>query len=143
MRQALGSGLGFFPVRVGAIAVAAFGLLAFALAIVGLYGVTSYLASQRTHEIGVRIAIGATHQHILRLVLENGATLVMLGIAAGMAMTLAGSRVVDRFLFGVAVYDPLTLASVVPVLGGVTLIACAIPDWRAARVDPAIALRSE
>ena len=58
-------------------------------------------------------------------------------------MTLAGSRVVDRFLFGVSVYDPLTLVSVVLVLGGVTLIACAIPAWRAARVDPAIALRSE
>jgi putative ABC transport system permease protein len=143
MTQALGSGLGFFPVRVGAIAVAAFGLLAFALAIVGLYGVTAYLASQRTHEIGVRIAIGATQQHIVRLVLENGATLVVLGIATGMVMTLAGSRIVDRFLFGVSVYDPLTLVSVVPVLGGVTLIASSIPAWRAARVDPAIALRSE
>jgi putative ABC transport system permease protein len=143
MTQALGSGLGFFPVRVGAIAVAAFGLLAFALAIVGLYGVTSYLASQRTHEIGVRIAIGATQQHIVRLVLENGAKLVVLGVAAGMVMTFAGSRIVDRFLFGVSVYDPLTLVSVVPVLGGVTLIACAIPACRAARVNPAIALRSE
>jgi predicted permease len=143
MTQALGSGLGFFPVRVAAIAAAAFGLLAFALAIVGLYGVTSYLASQRTHEIGVRIAIGATRQHIIRLVLENAATLVVLGVAAGMAMSLAGSRIVDRFLFGVSVNDPVTLVSVVPVLGGVTLIACAIPAWRAARVDPAIALRSE
>jgi predicted permease len=143
MRQALGSGLGFFPVRVGAMAVAAFGLLAFALAVVGLYGVTSYLVSQRTHEIGVRIAIGATRQHIVRLVLENGATLVVLGIATGMAMTLAGSRIVDRFLFGVSVYDPLTLVGVVPVLGGVTLIASAIPARRAARVDPASALRSD
>ena len=143
MTQALGSGLGFFPVRVAAIAVAAFGLLAFALAIVGLYGVTSYLASQRTHEIGVRIAVGATERHIVRLVLENGAKLVMLGVGAGMAMTIASSRVVDSFLFGVSTYDPLTLVSVVPVLAGVTLIACAIPAWRAARVDPVIALRSE
>jgi putative ABC transport system permease protein len=143
MTQALGSGLGFFPVRVGAIAVAAFGLLAFALAVVGLYGVTSYLATQRTHEIGVRIAVGATEQHIVRLVLENGAKLVMLGVATGMVMTMAASRVVDSFLFGVSAYDPLTLVTVVPVLGGVTLIACAIPAWRASRVDPAIALRSE
>lgn len=143
MTQALGSGLGFFPVRVAAVAAAAFGLLAFALSIVGLYGVTSYLAGQRTHEIGVRIAIGATKRQIVRLVLANGATLVVLGIGAGMVMTFAGSRVVDRFLFGVSVYDPLTLVSVVPLLGGVTLIACAIPAWRAARVDPAIALRSE
>jgi len=143
MTQALGSGLGFFPVRVGAFAVAAFGLLAFALAIVGLYGVTSYLANQRTHEIGVRIAVGATQHDIVRLVLKNGATLVVLGVAAGMVMTLAGSRIVDRFLFGVSVYDPSTLVSIMAVLGGVTLIACAIPAWRAARVDPAIALRSE
>ena len=143
MTQALGSGLGFFPVRVGAIAVAAFGVLAFALAIVGLYGVTSYLAGQRTHEIGVRLAVGATPEHIVRLVLGDGSKLVMLGVAAGMVMTLACSRVVGRFLFGVSAYDPLTLVSVVPVLGGVGLIACAIPAWRAARVDPTIALRSE
>ena len=143
MTQALGSGLGFFPVRVGAIAVAAFGVLAFALAIVGLYGVTSYLAGQRTHEIGVRLAVGATPRHIVRLVLGDGSRLVMLGVAAGMVMTLACSRVVGRFLFGVSAYDPLTLVSVVPVLGGVGLIACAIPAWRAARVDPTIALRSE
>lgn len=143
MTQALGSGLGFFPVRVGAIAVAAFGVLAFALAIVGLYGVTSYLVSQRTHEIGVRLAIGATRQHIVRLVLEDGSKLVVLGIAAGTAMTLACSRVVGSFLFGVSAYDPLTLLSVVLVLGGVALIACAIPAWRAARVDPTIALRTE
>ncbi|HJR58362.1 MAG TPA: ABC transporter permease [Vicinamibacterales bacterium] len=143
MTQALGSGLGLFPVRVGAIAVAAFGVLAFALAIVGLYGVTSYLTSQRTHEIGVRIAVGATRQRIVRLVLEDGARLVILGVAAGVVMTLACSRVVDSFLFGVSAYDPLTLVSVVPVLGGGALIACAIPAWRAARMDPTVALRSE
>jgi macrolide transport system ATP-binding/permease protein len=143
MTQALGSGLGFFPVRVGAVAVTAFGVLAFALAIVGLYGVTSCVTSQRTHEIGVRLAIGATHRHIVRLVLEDGSRLVILGVAAGMAMTLAGSRVVGSFLFGVSAYDPFTLLSVVLVLGGVALIACAIPAWRAARVDPTIALRSE
>ena len=143
MTQALGSGLGFFPVRVGANAVAAFGVLAFALAIVGLYGVTLYLTSQRTHEIGVRLAIGATHQHIVRLVLEDGSKLVIFGVAAGMVMTLACSRVVGSFLFDVSASDPLTLASVVLVLGGVALIACAIPAWRAARVDPTIALRSE
>jgi len=91
----------------------------------------------------VRIAIGATPQHIVRLLLENGAKVVVLGVAAGLVMTLAASRIVDRFLFGLSLCDPLTLVSVMPVLGGVTLIACAIPAWRAARVDPAIALRSE
>ncbi len=129
--------------RVGAIASAAFGLPAFALAIVGLYGVTSFLARQRTHKFAVRVAIGATPQHLARLVLKNGTTVVVLGITAGMMMTLAGARIVDRFLFGVSVFDAATLVSVLPALGGVTLIACAIPAWRAARVDPAMSLRSE
>jgi predicted permease len=143
MTQALGSGLGFFPVRIGAIAVAAFGLLAFVLAIVGLYGVTSYLASQRTHEIGIRIAVGATGEQIVRLVLQDGSKLVFLGVAVGLLATLACSGVVGRFLFGVSVYDPVTLLSVTPVLTGVALIACLIPAWRAAHMDPTIALRSE
>jgi predicted permease len=143
MTQALGSGVGFFPARVGAIAAAAFGLLASVLAIVGLYGVTSYLTSQRTHEIGVRVAVGASGQQIVRLVLQDGSKLVMLGIAAGLLVTLACSRVVASFLFGVSAYDPLTLVSVAPALTGVALIACAIPAWRAAHVDPTIALRSE
>ena len=143
MTQALGSGLGFFPVRVGALAVAAFGLLAFVLAIVGLYGVTSYLTSQRTHEIGIRMAVGATGEQIVRLVLHDGSRLVFIGVAVGLLATLAGSGVVGSFLFGVSAYDPLTLLSVTPVLTGVALIACVIPAWRAAHVDPTIALRSE
>ena len=143
MTQALGSGLGFFPVRVGAIAVAAFGLLAFVLAIVGLYGVTSYLASQRTHEIGIRMALGATGEQIVRLVLQDGSKLVLLGVAVGLLATLGCSGVVGSLLFGVSVYDPVTLLSVTPVLTGVALVACVIPAWRAAHMDPTIALRSE
>jgi predicted permease len=143
LTQALGGGLGFFPVRVGTAAVASFGLLAFALAIVGLYGVISYLTSQRTHEIGVRMAVGATRRDIVRLVVQDGSKLVIFGVAAGILVTLACSRVVGSFLFGVSAYDPLTLVSVAPVLGGVALIACAIPAWRAARIDPTVALRSD
>jgi putative ABC transport system permease protein len=143
MTQALGSGLGFFPVRVGALAVAAFGLLAFVLAIVGLYGVTSHLAGQRTHEIGIRMAIGASGEQIVRLILRDGTTLVFLGVAVGLLATVACSRVVGSFLFGVSVYDPVTLLNVTPVLTGVAMIACVIPAWRAAHLDPTIALRSE
>jgi putative ABC transport system permease protein len=143
MTRALGSGLGLFPVRVGAVAVLAFGLLAFALAMVGLYGVTSYLTSQRTHEIGVRMAIGATQHDIVRLVLRDGSQLVLFGLAAGLLGTLACSRVVAGFLFGISARDPVTLGGLAPILGGVALIACAIPAWRAARVDPTVALRSE
>jgi putative ABC transport system permease protein len=143
MTQALGSGLGFFPVRVGAVSAASLGLLALALAIVGLYGVISYLTSQRTHEIGVRIAIGATQSDIVRLVLHDGSKLVLFGLAAGLLVTLTCSRVLGSFLFGISARDPLTLVSVAPILGCVALIACAIPAWRAARVDPTVALRSE
>jgi predicted permease len=143
MAQALGSGLGFFPVRVGAFSAASLGLLALALAIVGLYGVVSYLTSQRTHEIGVRMAIGATQHDIVRLVLHDGSKLVLSGLAAGLLVTLTCSRVVGSFLFGISARDPLTLVSVAPILGCVALIACAIPAWRAARVDPTVALRSE
>jgi predicted permease len=143
MTQALGSGLGFFPVRVGAVSAASLGLLALALAIVGLYGVVSYLTSQRTHEIGVRMAIGATQNDIVRLVLHDGSKLVFVGLAVGLLATLASSRVVARFLFGISARDPLTLVSVAPLLGCVALIACVIPAWRAAHIDPTVALRSE
>jgi predicted permease len=143
MTQALGSGLGFFPVRVGAVSAGSLGLLALALAIVGLYEVISYLTSQRTHEIGVRMAIGATQNDIVRLVLHDGSKLVLFGLAAGLLVTLTCSRVVGSFLFGISTRDPLTLVSVAPILGCVALIACAIPAWRAARVDPTVALRSE
>ena len=143
MSRALGSGPGFFPVRAGAASAAMLGLLALALAMVGLYGVVSYLVNQRAHEIGVRMAIGATQAEIVRLVLRDGSQLVVLGLVAGLVGTLACSQVVERFLFGMSGRDPLTLAIVAPVLVCVALIACAVPAWRAARLDPTVALRSE
>ena len=143
MTQALGGGLGLFPVRAGAVSAASFGLLAFALAIVGLYGVISYLASERTHEIGVRMAVGATQHDIVWLVLQDGSKLVLVGLAAGLLIALACSRVVGSFLFGVSPRDPLTVVSVAAILGSVALMACTIPAWRAARVDPLVALRCE
>jgi putative ABC transport system permease protein len=143
MTQALGSGLGFFPVRVGAVSAASLGLLALALASIGLYGVVSYFTSQRTHEIGVRMAVGADRHDILRLVLQDSVELVLVGVVAGLLVTLVCSRLVGSFLFGVSPRDPLTLVGPAAILGGVALIACAIPAWRAARVDPTVALRSE
>jgi ABC-type lipoprotein release transport system permease subunit len=134
MTRALGSGPGFFLVRVGAIFAAMLGLLAFALAIAGIYGVVSHLASQRTHEIGVRMALGADRHDF---------NVVTSGLAAGVVVTLASSRVIGSFLLGVSPRDPLTLLTVGPLLGCVALIACAIPAWRAARVNPAVALHSE
>jgi predicted permease len=143
MTQALGSGLGFFPVRAGAFGVAALGLLASALAIVGVYGVVSYLTSQRRHEIGVRMAVGATRHDVGRLVLLDGFRLVVCGLAAGLVLILATSRVVGSLPFGISPRDPLTLLGVAAILGCVSLIACGIPAWRAARVDPTVVLRSE
>jgi len=143
LTRALGSGLGLFPVRVAAAAAAALALLAFSLAIVGLYGVVSHLASQRTHEIGVRMALGATRRDVIRLVLQDGLSLVVVGLGIGLMGALASSRIVGNFLFGVSARDPLTLVSIAPILGGVAMMACAIPAWRAARVEPTVALRSE
>jgi len=101
------------------------------------------MASQRAHEIGVRLALGASRRDILRLVLRDGVTLVVLGLAAGLSVALACSRLLASFLFGVSVRDPLTFAGVAPILGSVALIACTIPPWRAARVDPSVTLRAE
>ncbi len=143
MRQALGSGPGLFPVRVGAAAAATLGLLAFTLAIIGLYGVVSDVARQRTHEIGIRVAIGATQKEIVRLVVQNGLSLVVFGLSAGLLVVLAGSRLLEHALFRVSPHDPLVLVGIPLVLGCVALLACTIPAWRAARVDPMIALRSE
>jgi putative ABC transport system permease protein len=89
------------------------------------------------------MALGATQNDIVRLVLQDASKLVLFGLAAGLLATLASSRVVGTFLFGVSARDPLTLVSVAPILGCVALIACAIPAWRAARVEPTVALRSE
>ena len=141
MTRALGGGPGFFLVRAGASAAGMLGLLALALAIVGLYAVVSYLATQRTHEIGVRVAVGATPRDIVSLVLQDGMNLVLVGLGAGLLVTFACSGLIGSFLFGVSARDPLILAGVAPILGGVALIACIIPAWRAARVDPTVALR--
>ncbi len=92
MKHALGSGLGFFPVRVGAVSAAMLGLLAFGLAVVGLYGVVAHLASQRTHEIGIRMAIGATQGDIVRPVLGDGLKLVGFGLVAGLLSVLSIPR---------------------------------------------------
>ncbi len=143
MTRALGGGPGFFPVRVGAAAAATLGILAFALALAGVYGVVSFLAGQRTHELGVRMALGASRHDVVRLVLGDGLNLVVCGLAAGLLMTLAWSRAIGSLLFGVSARDPLTLVSVAPLLGVAALIACAVPAWRAARIDPMAALRSE
>jgi predicted permease len=130
------------PARVTALALASFGALALVLAAIGLYGVMSYSVSSRTHEIGVRMALGARRDHVLRLILGEGGRLVGIGLIAGVALAAAGTRLMHALLFGISPTDPLTYAAVVIALSAVALLACWIPARRAVRTNPLDALRS-
>ncbi len=121
----------------------AFALVGLILAATGIYGVLSGNVAERTREIGVRAALGASPANILRLILRQGMTLAALGIAIGLLGAIAASRALLTLLFGVSPLDPLTYAGVVAVLAAVAAIACWIPARRAAQVDPAITLRAE
>ena len=132
-----------FPQRIAATFVGAFGLLALVLAAVGIYGVTAYTARQRTHEIGVRMALGASKDDILRLVLGHGLRLTFIGVGLGLAASFALTRFLGSMLLGVTSTDTLTFSSVAILLCAVALLACFIPARRAMRVDPMVALRYE
>jgi predicted permease len=117
--------------------------MALVLGVVGVYGVISYVVGQRRHEIGIRVALGARSGDILRMVLAQGGKLAATGIACGVVASLGLTRLLSAMLFGVSATDPVTFASVVAVLVGVTLLASSIPARRALRVDPMMALRHE
>jgi putative ABC transport system permease protein len=121
----------------------AFGLVALVLAAIGIYGVLSGSVTERTREIGVRLALGASRRHILALVFRQGMTLTVLGVAIGLCGALAASQGIITLLYGVSRLDPVAYLGVVALLVGVSVIACWVPAWRAARVDPSITLRSE
>jgi putative ABC transport system permease protein len=120
-----------------------FAFLALALAMVGIFSVMSFLVAQRTHEFGIRMALGAQTKDILGLVVRQGMVLVAVGVVIGLAASLAVTRVMSSMLFGVGARDPVTLIVVSLVLGLVALIACLVPARRATRVDPVVALRYE
>jgi putative ABC transport system permease protein len=122
---------------------AVFAIVAVALASVGLYGVVAHGVTERTHEIGVRMALGAEARHVLGLVVRQGLSMALIGTAIGVAGAVALSRWIEALLFGVSATDPATFAVVVGTLLAVAAIACYIPAWRATRVDPTTALRAE
>jgi putative ABC transport system permease protein len=119
------------------------GGLALALATVGVYGVVAYSVSQRTHEIGVRMAIGAKPADVVRMVLSEGGRLAVMGVALGSALALAGARAIRGLLFNVSATDPVTFVAVASGLLTVALLASYIPARRATKVDPIVALRGE
>ncbi len=132
-----------FPQRVAGTFVGAFGLLALVLAAVGIYGVTAYTTRQRTHEIGIRMTLGASREEILRLVIGHGLRLTFVGVGLGLAASFALTHYLGSMLLGVTSTDALTFSSVAILLCAVALFACFIPARRATRVDPVTAIRYE
>ena len=129
--------------RVGAYLLGVFGLLSLLLAVIGIYGVMSYAVSQRTRELGVRMALGAGQSDVLRLVVGQAVLLAGIGIALGLAISLAATQLVANLLFDVSARDPLTFIGIPLLLAAAATIASLKPAWRATRVDPTVALRAE
>jgi putative ABC transport system permease protein len=129
--------------RFSAMVLGLFATLALTLASVGIYSVLSYIVRGRSREIGIRTALGARTGDVLRMVIAEGMTPTLIGIAGGAVAALASARLIEKLVFGVSAADPLTLGAVAGTLAFVALVASVVPAYRAARVDPLNALRDE
>jgi putative ABC transport system permease protein len=129
--------------RFNMILLGIFAAVALAMASVGIYGVLSYAVTQRTHEIGIRLALGARQRDVLKMVVGQGMGLALTGMVIGVAASLALTRLMAGLLYGVSATDPVTFAAIAFLLAGVALLACYLPARRASKVDPMIALRYE
>ena len=134
---------GYMFFRLGAQLSGTMGLLGLVLAVVGVYSVVSYAAAQRTHEIGIRMALGAESRDVLKMVLSHSLVMIAIGVAVGLLISFAGARAIASLLVGVSPSDPVTFGGVLLLLLGVALLACLVPAYRATRVDPLVALRYE
>lgn len=143
MEQDLQGLNGYLFFRLGAQLSGTMGLLGLILSVVGVYSVVSYAAAQRTHEIGIRMALGAESRDVLKMVLSRSLTMIAVGAAIGLFLSFVGARAIAGFLVGVSPSDPVTFGGVLSLMLGVALAACLIPAYRATRVDPLVALRYE
>ena len=143
MEQDLQGINGYLFYRLGAQLSGAMGLLGLTLAVVGVYSVVSYAAAQRTHEIGIRMTLGAESRDVLKMVLTRSLMMIVAGVALGTILSFVGARALGSFLVGVSPSDPVTFGVVMVLLLSVALLACLIPAYRATRVDPLVALRYE